>query len=55
VIERIDPDKKWIDFYVYRENCVTNQDNIYVKDLRIFNRELKDLIIVDNAAYSFIH
>jgi NLI interacting factor-like phosphatase len=28
--------------------------NVYIKDLRIFrNRDLKDLIIVDNAVYSF--
>jgi len=32
-----------------------SDDGIYVKDLRIFNRELKNLILVDNAAYSFIH
>ena len=32
-----------------------SDDNIYVKDLRIFNREMKHIILVDNAAYSFIH
>ena len=26
---------------------------MFVKDLRVINRELKDVIIVDNAVYSF--
>jgi CTD small phosphatase-like protein 2 len=26
---------------------------MYVKDLRVMNRDLKDVILVDNAAYSY--
>ena len=38
---------------LYRESYVITE-GIYIKDLRILaNRELKDIIIVDNAAYSF--
>lgn len=29
------------------------QDGFYVKDLRIINREMKNMILVDNAGYSF--
>jgi len=28
-------------------------DNIFVKDLIIFDRKMDNMIIVDNAAYSF--
>lgn len=33
---------------------MTKGDRLPVKDLRIFeNRELKDIVLIDNAAYSF--
>jgi len=39
---------------LYREHCIKSDDNVYIKDLRVFKgRDLKDLIIVDNAVYSF--
>ena len=28
---------------------------MYVKDLRIINRDLKDMVLVDNAAYSYAY
>jgi len=30
-------------------------DSIFIKDLRILNRRLNDVVIVDNAAYSFAY
>ena len=39
---------------MFRENCVATEEGVYIKDLRIFaNRNMSDMIIVDNAAYSF--
>ena len=39
---------------MYREHCLKTPEGIYIKDLRIIkNRELKDMVIVDNAVYSF--
>lgn len=53
VIDFLDPERQWVHHRLYRNNCI-QIDGIYVKDLRIFSdRNLKDLIIVDNAAYSF--
>ena len=40
---------------MYRENCVVSEDNIHIKDLRIFDRDINNIILVDNAAYSFVH
>lgn len=28
---------------------------MYVKDLRVINRDLKDMVLVDNAAYSYAY
>jgi CTD small phosphatase-like protein 2 len=39
---------------MYRHHCVQTPEGIYIKDLRVIsNRNLKDIAIIDNAAYSF--
>ena len=54
VLDHLDPQNKYIQHRLFRENCVTTEEGLYIKDLRIFaNRNLKDLVIVDNAMYSF--
>jgi CTD small phosphatase-like protein 2 len=53
VLDYIDPTGELIHHRLFRESCVVT-NGIYVKDLRIIsNRSLKDMVIVDNAAYSF--
>lgn len=56
ILDYIDPEQKYIQHRLYRDHCIkaTDKDNVYIKDLRVLkNRDLKDLIIVDNAVYSF--
>jgi CTD small phosphatase-like protein 2 len=54
ILDYIDPTGELIQHRLYREHCIGTSDNVYIKDLRIFDdRELKDLILVDNAVYSF--
>ena len=41
----------------YRNNCIKTkmgEDQIYVKDLRILNVDLCDVIIIDNSVLSFV-
>ena len=46
--------QKLFDFRLYRDQCIRTPEGIYIKDLRIIgNRDLQNLIIVDNAVYSF--
>ncbi|CAG9311905.1 unnamed protein product [Blepharisma stoltei] len=53
VLDYLDPYRDLIHHRLYRESCLLI-DGIYVKDLRIFaNRRLQDMVIIDNAAYSF--
>mmetsp|Transcript_23755 Transcript_23755/g.32362 ORF Transcript_23755/g.32362 Transcript_23755/m.32362 type:complete len:94 (+) Transcript_23755:564-845(+) len=41
---------------MYRQHCVLTPEGYYIKDLRIIgNRDLKDLVIVDNSVYSFAY
>lgn len=54
ILNQLDPEHKYITYRIYRENCFETSDNICIKDLRIIaNRDLKDIILVDNAFYSF--
>lgn len=54
VLDHLDPHKRWIQHRLYRDSCISTPEGLYVKDLRVFaNRDLRDLVLVDNAAYSF--
>lgn len=54
VLDYLDPKGVYIHHRLFRESCVQTPQGVYIKDLRIFgDRELSDLILVDNAAYSF--
>lgn len=54
MLDFLDPEGDLIQKRLYRDSCYETEEGIYVKDLRIFaNREMEDLIIVDNAVYSF--
>jgi CTD small phosphatase-like protein 2 len=54
VLDYIDPQRKLVQHRLFRENCVATESGVYVKDLRVIaNRNLSDMLLVDNAAYSF--
>lgn len=53
ILDYIDRNHVWIHHRLYRDSCVSCENNIYVKDLRTLNRDLKNVIIADNAAYAF--
>lgn len=60
ILNYIDPSNDFIHHWFYWESCVRTEadgNQIYVKDLRMFEDqfELKDIVIVDNAVYSFIN
>jgi len=54
VLDYLDPHGQYVHHRLFRENCVVTDEGVYVKDLRILgNRNLQDIVLVDNAAYSF--
>lgn len=53
VLSHIDPTGKLIHQSFFRDSCVTTEEGVHIKNLLIFDRDLKDLVLVDNAAYSF--
>lgn len=54
VLDEIDPDREFIKHRLYRHHCFEIHPNIYTKDLRIINRDLSQMVLVDNAPYSYI-
>ena len=55
VLDHLDPTKELIHQRFFRDSCVS-VGGVFIKDLRIFaNRNLKDIVIVDNATHSFAY
>jgi CTD small phosphatase-like protein 2 len=65
VIDYLDPENKYVKARLFRytlfikiinrENCSQISQGVYTKDLRVIqNRNLEDLILVDNSTYSLI-
>lgn len=53
IIDYIDSKQKNVHHRLYRNNCIRSTSNIYIKDLRVVDRDLKNVIIVDNSPYAF--
>ena len=54
ILDYLDPNHELIKYRMYRQHCVLTKEGYYVKDLRVIgNRDLKDMVIVDNSVYSF--
>lgn len=54
ILDYMDPGKNLFQHRFYRDSCIKTKDNVYVKDLRVIkNVSMKDMMLVDNAVYSF--
>ncbi|CAD8059577.1 unnamed protein product [Paramecium sonneborni] len=55
VINHLDPQQR-VKRRIFRDSCVTDENSTYyIKNLEVIDRDLKDIVIVDNASYSFVH
>lgn len=53
VLDYLDPQNEYIRHRLYREHCYQTPEGMYCKDLRVIDRELSQMVLVDNAAYSY--
>ena len=53
IINYLDPDGSLIQHRLYRPSCIKTEEGVYIKDLRVLGRELKDVVLIDNAVFSF--
>ena len=53
MLKLLDPEKNIFKKRFYRDSCIDTKNGIYIKDLRVIGRNLKNLVLVDNCAYSY--
>lgn len=54
ILDFMDGDRVIIKHRLYRQHCIQPTRGIYIKDLRVIaDRDMKDLILVDNSIVSF--
>lgn len=53
IIEKIDPEEKYFSFRLFKEHCFESSKGFFVKDLRIINRRMEDIVLVDNSTCAF--
>ena len=54
VLDYLDPNQEFFHHRLFREHCIVSEEGIHIKDLRVLgNRNIEDIVIVDNACYSF--
>ena len=55
ILNFLDPCNELIEARLYRNSWYTTSDQIFIKDLRIFEDQwdLKDIVLIDNSTYSF--
>jgi len=53
VIEKLDPDRRYVAYTLFRESCKTSDSGNVVKDLSYLNRDLSKVIVLDTDATAF--
>lgn len=54
ILDYLDPTNEYIHHRLFRDSCISLKEGLHVKDLRIIkDRNLSDVVIVDNSANSF--
>lgn len=53
VISTIDEENKYFRYILSRDNCLKTKNGFFIKDLRIIDRDLKNIVIVDDLVQSF--
>lgn len=53
MINYLDPTGELIQYRLYQSDCIATAEGAYVKDLRILNRNIERVVMIDNSVWSF--
>jgi len=54
ILNYLDPENNIFSKRLYREDCISVKNKVFIKDLRIFqNRDIQRILMIDNSFYSF--
>lgn len=53
ILDVIDKKREIFSFRLFRKHCYPTEKGLFIKDLRILSRSEKQILLVDNAAYSY--
>ena len=53
VVKIIDPESKYFRYVLTRDNCLRTKNGFFIKDLRILDRDLSSVVIIDDHVHSF--
>lgn len=53
IVDYMEKDGALFDFKLTRDKCYITDNSLFIKDLRIINRPLSDMILVDDSTYSY--
>ena len=53
IIDQIDKDGTIFSSRLFKQHCYPTKKGLHIKDLRILARDPRDVVLVDNAAYSY--
>ena len=51
IVDFLDPERKYIEHWYSRDDCFKAPEGFYVKDLRIIDRKLSNLLLIDNVRF----
>ena len=53
IIDYIDPENEYFSMRLFRDQCYVSHKGLYIKDMRMINRDMDKCLIIDDHAYSF--
>lgn len=53
ILDKIDPLNQLFTFRLFKDHCYQSDKGFYTKDLRVINRQLSSMVLVDNSTCSF--
>lgn len=51
VVNYLDPNRQYISHCYFRDSCHKSQEGFFIKDLRVVDRQLDKMLLIDNVSH----